>query len=63
MAALLSDHPGMGRARPDIAEGMRYFPMKRYLILYRPIPGGVEIVRCVHGARDLGKLSLPPRGG
>jgi toxin ParE1/3/4 len=60
-AVLLSENPRLGPARPDIADGLRYFPVGRYLLLYREIPGGVEIVRCVHGARDLFALSLPKR--
>ena len=27
-----------------------------YVIVYRPIMGGVELVRVVHGARDLERL-------
>lgn len=54
--ALLAENTHLGQARPDIRPGLRYFPVKRYLILYRPVPGGVEIVRVVHGSRDLGAL-------
>lgn len=43
----------MGPARPDIAKEMRYHPVGSYLLLYRLIKNGVEIVRVVHGARDL----------
>ncbi|MFM6138177.1 MAG: type II toxin-antitoxin system RelE/ParE family toxin [Cuspidothrix sp.] len=32
---------------------MRYFPVGNYLILYREIKDGIEIVRVVHGARHL----------
>lgn len=53
---LLAEHPQLGQARPDIAPGLRYFPMKRYLILYRQTPDRVEVVRVVHGSRDLGAL-------
>ena len=51
--ALLAVHPQLGPARPDIAPDMRYFPVGSYLILYRIIRDMVEIVRVVHGARDL----------
>jgi plasmid stabilization system protein ParE len=27
-----------------------------YVIVYRPIMGGVELVRVVHGARDLDRV-------
>ena len=56
--ATLSENPKIGPARPDLAAGLRYFPVGRYVLLYREIPGGVEIVRCVHGARNLPGLSL-----
>jgi toxin ParE1/3/4 len=48
---LLSEQPYLGPARPDIAQEMRFFPVGSYLILYREVTGGVEIVRVVHGAR------------
>ena len=54
--SLLADQPSLGPARPDIAKGLRYFPVRRYLILYREITDGVEIVRVVHGARDVPAL-------
>jgi toxin ParE1/3/4 len=57
--ATLGQNPQMGPARPDLAEGLRYFPVGRYVLLYREIAGGVEIVRCAHGARDLFGLALP----
>ncbi len=50
---LLNENKGLGQARPDISENMRYFPVKNYLILYQEQPFGVEIVRVVHGARDI----------
>jgi toxin ParE1/3/4 len=53
---LLSDQPSLGPARPDVAPELRYLPVRRYLILYREITGGIEIVRVVHGARDVPAL-------
>ena len=50
---LLSRHPLMGAARPDLRKDLRYFVSGRYLILDRPIAGGVEVVRVVHAARHL----------
>jgi toxin ParE1/3/4 len=49
---LLADNPGMGLARDDLRPGLRRFTHARYLIYYRPIRGGIEVVRLVHGARD-----------
>ena len=53
----LADNPQLGPARADIRPGMRYCVVERYVILYRAIEGGVEVVRVVHGARDLFNLA------
>lgn len=50
---LLSEQPCLGPARSDIALGLRYFPVGSYLIFYREIANGIEVVRVVHGARRL----------
>jgi len=54
--SLLAEQPHLGRARPDIAPDLHYLPVRRYLILYREIADGVEIVRVVNGARDVQML-------
>jgi toxin ParE1/3/4 len=53
---MLSENPKIGQARPDIGEGLRHFPMRPHLVLYRQIENGVEIMRFVDGRRDLRKL-------
>jgi toxin ParE1/3/4 len=50
---LLSARPLSGRVRDELVRGLRSVPDSRYVIFYRPIKDGVEIVRVVHGARDL----------
>lgn len=45
-----------GRARADIAPDARMLVERPYLILYRLIPEGVEIVRVLHGARHIDRL-------
>lgn len=50
---LLADHPLLGPSRPDIAPDLRYLVSDNYLILYRVLPDVVEIVRILHGARNL----------
>jgi toxin ParE1/3/4 len=52
----LAQNPKMGMARDDIAAGVRHFPVGNYLILYREVRGGVEVVRYVHGMRRLQDL-------
>ncbi len=49
----------MGRPRDELAEGLRSFSVGRYVMFYRAIPEGVEIVRVLHGARDLGPIFQP----
>jgi len=53
---LLARFPNAGPARPEISEGLRSFPVGNYLILYKPIDDGIEIMRVVHGARNLRRL-------
>jgi toxin ParE1/3/4 len=53
---LLADRPKMGRGRPELRAGLRSFTIGSYLIIYRPRAGGIEVVRVLHGARDLAKL-------
>jgi len=54
----LARHPELGHARPDIAPDLRLLVVGQYLMLYRRIDGGVEIVRVTHGARDIANLPL-----
>jgi toxin ParE1/3/4 len=53
----LGETPGFGVARPDVRPDLRMFPVGNYLILYRPIEAGVEIVRVLHDARRWRALS------
>ena len=59
---LLAAFPGIGaRVEPPIESipELRFWPIKgfrNYLILYRKITDGAEILRVVHGARDLPAL-------
>ena len=53
---LLARSPMIGRARPELRPDLRSFPHGAYLILYRIVDDGVEIVRVVHAARNLDDL-------
>ncbi len=50
---LLAKQPGMGRARPELGHGLRSFVVGHYVVFYRPSSKGIEIVRALHGARDI----------
>ena len=52
-AAYLAQNPQMGPARDDIRPGLRYMVSGSYLLLYRITDDDTEIVRAVHGRRDL----------
>jgi toxin ParE1/3/4 len=50
---LLEEHAFAGRARDEIRPGLRSIASRPYVIFYR-VRGGVgEIVRVLHGRRDL----------
>jgi toxin ParE1/3/4 len=53
---LLANNPLMGEARPDLAPELRMMSIGNYVIIFRPSKLGVEIVRVVHGARELDAL-------
>ena len=56
---MLAAHPFIGEARDELVRGLRDFPAGNYVIYYRTCetPGAaVEIIRVVHGARDVGPL-------
>jgi toxin ParE1/3/4 len=48
--------PLIGRQREELLPRLRSFPVSCYVIFYRPIENGVEIVRVLHGARDFPPL-------
>lgn len=50
--SVLAEQPFAGQSRTDLDLELRFFASGSYLIFYRPIACGVEIVRVIHGARD-----------
>lgn len=49
---LVSRHPEMGPARPEIAAAVRLIIEGRYIAIYEPAPYGILIVAVIHGMRD-----------
>ena len=50
----LAAMPGMGHFRQDLTEApLLFWPVASYLIVYRPETEPLEIIRVLHGARDL----------
>jgi toxin ParE1/3/4 len=56
---MLADHPGIGQARDELGPSLRSLPVGNYLVFYRAIDDGVEIVRVLSGFRDLEALFGP----
>lgn len=51
--ALLRDHPHMGREQSRLLVNLRSFVVKNYFIFYQPFKDGIEILRVLHGSRDI----------
>jgi toxin ParE1/3/4 len=50
----LGSNPGAGHLREDLADQvLRFWPVYSYLVIYDPGTRPVEIVRVLHGSRDL----------
>lgn len=52
----LAMFPESGRTRPDFGPNARSLNVGNYLVLYTVAVNAVEIIRVVHGARDLTDL-------
>jgi toxin ParE1/3/4 len=49
----LCQYPALGRSREDLLPGLRSLVVQKYLLFYRIAPEGIELVRVIHGARNL----------
>jgi toxin ParE1/3/4 len=52
----LSQFPRAGPARPELRPGVRSFPVGQYVIFYRPVTDGIELLRVLHGKRNLRRI-------
>jgi toxin ParE1/3/4 len=59
---ILERFPNAGSARPDIGDAARALVELPYLILYRLVPEGAQIVRVLHGARDIDSMQFSAEG-
>jgi toxin ParE1/3/4 len=59
---LLGKHPQMGcvtRYHSKHLAGVRMFPLQgfpKHLVFYRPVEHGIDVIRVIHGARDIEAL-------
>jgi toxin ParE1/3/4 len=49
---MLAEVPAIGQERSDLAPSLRSFPFGDYRIFFRPIDGGIEVVRILHESCD-----------
>lgn len=52
----LAQNPYLGRRREELMPGLRSFPVGRYVIFYIPRQEAIEVVRVLHGARDIDEI-------
>jgi toxin ParE1/3/4 len=50
---VIASSPEMGRKVEELGSNLRCFPVGSYLIFYRPIEDGIQLIRIVHGSRDI----------
>lgn len=50
---VLRDYPQMGREQHKLLVNLRSFTVKGYIIFYQPFESGIEILRVMHGSRDV----------
>jgi toxin ParE1/3/4 len=53
----LLGHPKIGRRRPEFGNEIRSLAVGSYVIFHRAMPATVEIIRVLHGRRDLPEQS------
>jgi len=52
----LAEYPELGRARHELLVNLRSFTVKNYVIFYQPATDGIEVLRVLHGARDVHRV-------
>ncbi|WP_439546927.1 type II toxin-antitoxin system RelE/ParE family toxin [Sandarakinorhabdus sp.] len=55
---MLADNPFAGSPRPELGQALRSFVVGRYVLFHAVVSDGIELVRVIHGARDIGALSF-----
>lgn len=51
--SLIATQPEIGRLHSELPGALRSFPFGNYLVMYRVHEDAVQIIRVLHGARDL----------
>lgn len=54
--AVLRDYPQAGREQHNLLINLRSLAVKDYIIFYQPSENGIEILRVLHGSRDVDRV-------
>ncbi len=58
-ASVLATQPLMGRARPELVEGVRSWPTSTpYILYYTVATDGITVLRILHHARDVKRTAF-----
>lgn len=49
----MRDNPFMGRQQDHLLINLRSFPVKGFFIFYQPFEDRIDILRVLHGSRDV----------
>ena len=53
---MLASMPQTGRRRDELEPNLRSFPEGNYVVFYRELVEGIEIIRVLHGWRDIDRI-------
>jgi toxin ParE1/3/4 len=53
---LYASQPRSGQARPDLGVEVRIFTHGNYVVVYRALHDGIDVLRVFHGAQDFPRL-------
>ena len=51
--SLWATQPMMGTGRDELSPGVRSLAFGRYVVFFQPMPDGIDVVRVLHGSRDV----------
>ena len=49
---MLLDHPALGKARPDLRDGLRSLAVEHHLVFYEIAPSFLDILAVLHKRQD-----------
>lgn len=52
----LAGNPGLGRRREELLAGLQSFPIGNYVVFYREIENRIDVIRVLHGSRDIEEI-------